>query len=100
MSRFHLSAPALLIAVGLASRASAHFTLTSPASWLVEDSQGNPQKVGPCGTAESDTSSLSNMVTTFHAGETIMVEWTDTLAHPGHFRIALAADRNEFKNPE
>lgn len=91
---------ALLGTLGVTSSASAHFKLTSPASWLKEDAQGNPQKVSPCGVAEGTTTGLSGEVTTYHAGETIMVEWTDTIAHPGHFRIALAEDRKDLKDPD
>ena len=29
--------------------ASAHFKLLEPASWLIENDLGDPQKAGPCG---------------------------------------------------
>ena len=41
----------------------------------------------------------SNMVTTFTAGETIEVEWEETIPHPGLFRIALVENRAELKDP-
>jgi hypothetical protein len=82
--------------VSAAAPASAHFKLMKPTSWLKEDQSaiggGGPQKGGqPIPT--------SGVVTEFHAGDTIDVEWIDTIAHPGHFRIALAGDRDDLKNP-
>ena len=75
----------LAIALGAllgANTAHAHIKLLKPASWVNEDFLGGPeQKVGPCGEGEE-----SDMVTTFTAGETISVEWEETIAHPGFFR--------------
>jgi MYXO-CTERM domain-containing protein len=85
-----------------AGSAHAHFKLDKPASWLKEDSSGGPQKGSPCGPGGLDDASpvpASGMVTTFQAGETITVEWTDTIAHPGYFRIALAENRGDLKDP-
>lgn len=92
-------AAALLSSSVISSQASAHFRLLKPASWVKEDSQGNPQKVSPCGAAKGDTPELTNAVTTYHAGEEISVEWVGTIAHPGYFRIALAANRDDLKDP-
>jgi MYXO-CTERM domain-containing protein len=47
----------------------------------------------------------SGLVTTFHAGETIAVEWQETIYHAGYFRISLAetpaasATRANFPEP-
>ncbi|HEX4353698.1 MAG TPA: SCE4755 family polysaccharide monooxygenase-like protein [Polyangiales bacterium] len=88
--------------------AHAHFKLLSPTSWLNETSVGGPQKGSPCG--PGNTSPLggddvqpipvSNAITEFHAGDTVNVQWVDTIAHPGHFRIALAANRDDLKDPD
>ncbi len=87
-------ATALLGGIALsAAPARAHFKLLKPASWLNEDGLGGPQKGMPCGTGGSDDvqpAPTSGMVTTVHAGETIMVEWEATIPHPGYFRIALS----------
>jgi hypothetical protein len=32
----------------------AHFKLIEPASWLIEDERGDPQKSGPCGGSNTD----------------------------------------------
>ncbi|HVW29852.1 MAG TPA: SCE4755 family polysaccharide monooxygenase-like protein [Polyangiaceae bacterium] len=82
--------------------AAAHFKLSQPPSWLKEDSLGGPQKGGPCGPGGGDNvnpTPVSNIVTEFQAGQTIEVQWVDTIAHPGYFRIALAENRADFKDP-
>jgi hypothetical protein len=82
--------------------AAAHFHLVKPPSWLKEDMLGGPQKGGPCGPGGYDNvnpTPTSGAVTEFHAGETIEIDWVDTIAHPGYFRIALAENRDDFKNP-
>jgi hypothetical protein len=94
---------ALMLLVWGASPVNAHFKLTKPASWLKEDAVGGPQKGGPCGPGGIDDVQpppLSNEIATYHAGETITVEWVDTIAHPGHFRIALAENRADLKDPD
>src|SRR5260221_36826 len=64
---------------------------------------GGPEKGSPCGTGGYDDVQpipISGVVTEFHAGETIEVDWIDTVAHPGHFRIALAENRTDLKDPD
>jgi MYXO-CTERM domain-containing protein len=73
-----------------AATASAHITMTSPAPRTVA------QKSGPCGAAGSTRGAT---VTKFAPGATIMVEWDETVEHPGHYRIAFDDDGNDFKNP-
>jgi len=77
-------------------RAHAHFTLISPTSWVIEDSLGNPQKLAPCG---GDYGLSTERVSTYRAGSTIMVEWQETVGHPGHFRISFAEDRARLIDP-
>jgi BIM1-like copper acquisition factor len=76
--------------------AHAHIRLLSPASWVVEAADGTPQKAGPCGGNGTPT----GMITEFQAGETIMVQWQETVPHPGHFRISLAENRTDFVDPQ
>ena len=79
-----------LAAVALSSSltAHAHFRLLNPPTWVQEDDLGNPQKGGPCGEAGAAT----NMVTTYTAGETVMVQWQEMIGHSGHFRRAIFGD--------
>ena len=59
------------------------------------DSLGNPQKAGPCGEAGT----ASGVVTTVEAGSQLSVEWTDTIFHPGHYRISIAPNQGDFVTP-
>lgn len=89
----------------VARPARAHIKMTAPADWLTTNSEGDPQKVSPCGVDPSaqpgsTTYTLSNKVTTVHPGEQVTVSWTETVPHDGHFRIALALQsRDELKDP-
>lgn len=90
----------LLVWAAFSSSAQAHIKLLKPASWLTEDEVGGPQKGGPCGPGGPDDVQpmpLSMDVTTVHAGDTIMVEFEETVHHQGWFRIALDADPSKFE---
>lgn len=100
-SRRPASYAAIVVLFGFAaSPVHAHFHLTYPDSWIVEDADGNPQKTGPCGPAATDSPMETGKVTAFKAGQKITVTWIDTIAHPGHFRIALAKNRSDLKDPD
>lgn len=74
-----------------ASAADAHIALRSPAPRSAD------QKAGPCGAAGSTRGAT---VATYTPGETITVEWDETVDHPGHFRIAFDDDGQDvFVNP-
>jgi len=74
-----------------ATDASAHIELTSPTPRTAD------QKIGPCGAAGSKR---GTKVATYRPGETITVEWDETVDHPGHYRIALDDDGDDsFKTP-
>ncbi len=84
-----------IVALGLASlfvsgTAYAHIAMTTPARRSVD------QKAGPCGQAGS---TRGTNVTEFAPGETVTVEWDETVDHPGHYRIAFDDDGNDFTNP-
>lgn len=85
--------PAVLVLT--ATSAFAHIHLDSPASFQVTDALGNPQKTAPCGGAGT----ASNIVTTVEAGSTLTVSWTDTIFHPGHYRISIAPNQADFVTP-
>jgi len=54
-TRFALASAVLLAAVPTVMQA--HFKLMEPASWIVEDDRGDPQKAGPCGGTTPTTAS-------------------------------------------
>jgi hypothetical protein len=39
------------------------------------------------------------VVTTFKPGQTITVQWIETVYHPGHYRIAFTIDRATLQDP-
>src|SRR6266566_4017680 len=87
-------ASALLL---LPAPADAHFVLSSPASWDNLDGQGNPQKSAPCGQADPSAGAVpSGAVTSFHPGDTVTITLTETITHPGHYRVALANSQSEL----
>jgi hypothetical protein len=82
--------------IAAAAPAYAHFKLDSPASRSVQDGLGGPQKSSPCGESDvtqgSDNSTPTNIVVALAAGGTVTVSITETVTHPGHYRVALAQD--------
>jgi hypothetical protein len=73
----------------------AHFILMTPDSWMSQDSLGLPEKLGPCGDEGGGTA--TGQVTVFHPGQTISITINEVIAHPGHYRVALAVnDRSEL----
>jgi hypothetical protein len=87
-----------LIVFALPAAALAHVHLIAPPSWTTENSFGDPQDMPPCG---GEGGVNTGAVTTVHAGDTIKVQWQETVAHDGHFRIALVQHaRSEFADPK
>src|SRR5471032_213602 len=89
----------ILIACALAAMpavAQAHFKLLEPASWIVEDARlGDPQKAAPCGGTNTDAGTPSNIVNKAIGGQKVHVKVTETIYHPGHYRIALAVNGHD-----
>src|SRR5262245_33594464 len=84
-----LAGTLLLLAMG-------HFQLDNPPSWINENGLGDPQKDEPCG---GEGGTPTGVVTQYQAGQTVTLMWTETIYHPGHWRIALAEDRADFVDP-
>jgi hypothetical protein len=70
----------------------AHFKLVEPASWLIEDERGDPQKAGPCGGTNTDYGKPSYAVTQAVGGSRLHLKVLETIYHPGHYRVALAVN--------
>jgi hypothetical protein len=70
----------------------AHFKLLEPASWLIEDERGDPQKAGPCGGTNADYGKPSYAVTPAVGGSKLHIKVMETIYHPGHYRVALAVN--------
>ena len=85
-----LASAALSMAVPVVARA--HFKLVEPASWLIEDDRGDPQKAGPCGGTNTDWGKPSYAVTQAVGGTKLHLKVIETIYHPGHYRVALAVN--------
>jgi MYXO-CTERM domain-containing protein len=95
MRRALLAATLFLVA----RPSDAHFKLQSPPSWMSQDVGGSPQKLGPCGDEDDGTAAAtpSGIVTAYQVGDTVTITITETIFHPGHYRISLAVnDRSEL----
>ena len=90
-----VAALAVASAAALPSVVSAHFKLLEPASWIVEDQRGDPQKAGPCGGTNTDNGTPSNAINKATGGQKVHVKVTETIFHPGHYRIALAVNGHD-----
>ncbi len=79
------------------STAWAHLTLTSPPARHPD----SDLKYGPCGVGDADSRTTDpSKITTYMAGETITVEWTEVIDHdPSHYRIAFSSEGDDFVDP-
>lgn len=72
-----------------------HIKLSAPQSTMMQNTLGDPQKTAPCGGNGTPT----NAVTEVQAGSQLEVRWTETIGHPGHFRIGIARSPSDFVTP-
>ncbi len=77
---------------GFTATAEAHFKLNAPASMILQDASGNPQKTSPCGGAGTPT----NEVTDVRSGAMLSISITETVEHNGHYRVAVAQNMAEL----
>ena len=98
----YLIATALLATAAFAPFTAAHFKLLEPASWLNEATNGDPQKMAPCGGTSANPGTPSGAVTKIRGGTKLHLKIQETVHHPGHYRVALAVSaRAELpKDPE
>jgi hypothetical protein len=82
---------ALLVAI-VPAAAHAHFKLVEPASWIIENERGDPQKAGPCGGTNTDYGKPSFIITKVQGGSMLHLRIQETVYHPGHYRVALAVN--------
>lgn len=76
--------------VALCATAAAHVRLDSPGVRNAE------MKIGPCGVAGSVR---GTNVTVLEPGSMLMVRWSETVNHPGHYRISFDTDGQDFSVP-
>ena len=88
----------------LATGVDAHFVLVSPAASSVQNRLGDPQKMAPCGgvSANPTRGTPANLgvptgaVTDMKGGATFHLLVSETVFHPGHYRVALARTASEL----
>jgi len=71
--------------------AHAHFAMSEPPTWLVQNGSGDPQKNAPCGMQAGAVQ--TNAETTYKPGDMVTITITETVPHPGHYRVSLAANQ-------
>lgn len=94
MHKKHLTVLLAAASMGLSLAAHAHFKLETPASWIVEDERGDPQKIAPCGGTLDNGGTRTGEVTEVTGGSMMRLAITETIYHPGHYRVALARRLN------
>ena len=72
----------------------AHFRLIEPASWIVENERGDPQKAAPCG-ADAKAEMSKPLTPVKRGGSLLHLKVLETIYHPGHYRVALAVNSRE-----
>jgi hypothetical protein len=91
-NRVWLGLSLALAGLSLSGETEAHFRLLAPASWLVENQLGDPQKAGPCGGTNTDFGKPTYAVTEVRGGTLLHIKVQETVYHPGHYRVALAVN--------
>jgi hypothetical protein len=86
------------LAVGTTVAVEAHFKLLEPASWIAENERGDPQKSAPCGA--DPKAEMSKAVTPVKGGSLLHLKVTETIYHPGHYRVALAVNSRDELPPD
>ena len=87
-----VAAATLALAAAAPAVGHAHFKLLEPASWIVEDQRGDPQKSGPCGGSNTDWGTPTYAVTKVTGGSVLHIKVQETIYHPGFYRVALAVN--------
>src|SRR5215217_1819262 len=88
--RLGMVSAVLVVAVPVLTHA--HFKLVEPASWILEDDRGDPQKGFPCGGSNTDYGKPSYAVTQAVGGSKLHLKLQETIYHPGHYRVAMAVN--------
>src|SRR5262245_47025543 len=97
--------PRLVVTIGLMFAAlpavmDAHFKLLEPASWIVENDIGNPQKAAPCGVDGQNAGTPTNTIGKVVGGSKLHLKVLETVYHPGHYRVALAVNSRTELPPD
>jgi hypothetical protein len=82
----------LAVAAGafVPAAARAHFILQEPMSRAQQSDLGDPQKTAPCGPGPGEATVPTGIVATLSQGGLVRVTISETVPHPGHYRVALS----------
>src|SRR6267142_6956549 len=80
--------------------ASSHFLLLEPASTLVQNNRGDPQKAAPCGGTSEDRGTPTNAITEARGGDMLHIKIIEAVFHPGHYRVAMAVNSLDELPPD
>ena len=83
----------VLVCLIAASPAYAHFYLTEPANWTAQNPTGDPEKMAPCGNEGLPAPTDNGTIQEYKSGSVVDISINETVPHPGHYRVSLAADR-------
>lgn len=76
--------------------AHAHFAMSQPTNWLVQNGSGDPQKNPPCGMQTGAVQ--TNMETTYKVGDKVTITINETVFHEGHYRVLIAQTQAALPN--
>jgi len=95
---------ALIVAASVSTAVHAHFVLIQPAASLMQDRLGDPQKIAPCGGVSANPGRgtpanpgvPSGAVTSVKGGTDLPLLVSESIFHPGHYRVALARTMSQL----
>jgi hypothetical protein len=114
-ARFLKAIVAASLAASIPVGVHAHFKLLEPASWLIENDRGDPQKAAPCGNPPAPAGNaqaapanapaapgpqVSNIIGKVVGGSKLHLKVQETIYHPGHYRVALAINSRTELPPD
>jgi hypothetical protein len=102
MTRSRFSIAACLALSFTTTGALAHVRFISPTPRHPTPAQGedNTIKTAPCGVANDERTTDESRITVFEPGETITIEFAETIDHPGFYRVSFDDDgQDAFDTP-
>lgn len=101
MTRSLLSIAASLALVFASASAAAHVRFVTPTPrHPTPNREDNTIKTAPCGVENDSRTTDESRITVYEPGETITVEFNETIDHPGFFRISFDDDgQDAFQAP-
>jgi MYXO-CTERM domain-containing protein len=93
MTRSLLSIAASTALVLVSAHAAAHVRLVTPTPrHPTPDREDDTIKTAPCGVANDERTTDETRITVYEPGETITVEFNETIDHPGFYRVSFDDD--------